>query len=158
MVGHSHNFYITFTLAHLAKRRHCRSKILWLDLCPSLSIGSLAWLQKMASQGFCLPLLGGFPRIDFLHRSLGVSFFLFLYNSPNAPHHHQSSHIRLLFLAVPITDHPKSTLKPILFHFPKEVRMTTFDSALLLSHSGSVDCNLFVLYFTANIHLSCTFM
>ena len=48
---HSHNFYTTFIPAHLVGRTNCRSKVLWLGWCPNLSIGSLVWLQKIASSG-----------------------------------------------------------------------------------------------------------
>jgi hypothetical protein len=52
LVGHSHKFWATtFNPAHLKVRIDCRLKVFPLGWCLSPSIGSLAWLCKMAGSG-----------------------------------------------------------------------------------------------------------
>lgn len=57
-VGHSYSFWATITPGHLGGRTD-RSKVLWLNWCPSPTAGRLVRLQKMASSGFTSPITRG---------------------------------------------------------------------------------------------------
>ena len=75
-------------------RTDCGSKVLWLGQCPKRPIGSLAWLQEMASSGSVSPIARSLSQ-SHPHRFLGVSvalsFQLITEMSPSSSHLSQYS-------------------------------------------------------------------
>jgi hypothetical protein len=98
----------------LTGRTNCRLNVLWLDLCLSLSTGSLAWFQKMANSGSISPITRSLPW-GHPHRSQGVSTALGFYVAP-----------KML---------PTSTLPPSPSHLIPPVRVPTQPQSTLKIYS-----------------------
>ena len=107
------------TPAHLVGRTNFKSKVIWLGWCPSLSIGNLAWLQKIAGQAMYSLLLEILVRISIVNiRSFHCTGFL---PPPemHAPFQLFFSNTLSLYLRIClISPLPISTHLQNLFYFP----------------------------------------
>lgn len=84
MVGHSHNFCITFTPAHLVGRINCKLTVMWLGWFPNSFIASVAWLKDTANSD-CVSLFAGSLSWGYPFRFQGVSNALGFYLTPKLP-------------------------------------------------------------------------
>lgn len=67
LLGHSQKLWATFTLAHLAVRRNCRSTVLWLGWCPNSSMKVMPYCRKWSIQVTSLQLPGILISITLIH-------------------------------------------------------------------------------------------